>query len=245
MVYGPARMIGREGRSNVWLLHGGVPITINEENVRPANPGEVIAKQATELKPSRKRKRAIMSDNIPEDDVPFGDDLLLAPPDEEQEEQGAYFDLGGSKPSRGFGGGAPAAAPVNLAPAATALDPDHPETTTTPDLPPGLSAPLDAVQPIPEAAQPEQQCSSRRRPAETPLDALETEQYTPTSPLSRDAEWDDFQDLLDDLHMVGDVEADARHQSVDEPDGEHEPPPREEAVVSEVTTPTTTLSGST
>ena len=45
--------------------------------------------------------------------------------------------------------------------------------------------------------------------------------------------------------MVGDVEADARHQSVDEPDGEHEPPPREEAVVSEVTTPTTTLSGST
>ena len=66
---------------------------------------------------------------------------------------------------------------------------------------------------------------------------LETEQYSPTSPPSRDAEWDDFQDLLDDLHMVGDVEADTRHQSVDEPDGEHEPPPRDEAVVSEGTTP--------
>jgi hypothetical protein len=49
-------MIGREGRSNLWLIHGGIPIVVAEESVRPALAGEVLAKQITELRPSKKRK---------------------------------------------------------------------------------------------------------------------------------------------------------------------------------------------
>ena len=60
--YGPARVIGREGRSNLWLIHGGIPIAINEESRRPALQGEVVAKQLIELRPSRKRRRQIMQD---------------------------------------------------------------------------------------------------------------------------------------------------------------------------------------
>ena len=71
--FGPARMIGREGRSNLWLIHGGIPIVVAEESVRPALAGEVIAKQITELRPSRKRKRQITQDFDP--DLPFFDDL--------------------------------------------------------------------------------------------------------------------------------------------------------------------------
>ena len=52
-------MIGREGRSNLWLIHGGIPIVVAEESVRPALAGEVLAKQITELRPSKKRKRQI------------------------------------------------------------------------------------------------------------------------------------------------------------------------------------------
>ena len=66
-------MIGREGRSNLWLIHGGIPIVVAEESVRPALAGEIIAKQITELRPSRKRKRQITQDFDP--DLPFFDDL--------------------------------------------------------------------------------------------------------------------------------------------------------------------------
>ena len=57
----------------------------------------------------------------------------------------------------------------------------------------------------------------------------------PTSPPSGDVEWDDFQDLLDDLHLTGDVEAGSRHRSVEEPDGERESPAT--AAPMETTTP--------
>ena len=74
--FGPARLIGREGRSNLWLIHGGIPIVVAEESVRPALAGEVLAKQITELRPSRKRKRQITQDFDP--DLPFFDDLNVS-----------------------------------------------------------------------------------------------------------------------------------------------------------------------
>ena len=92
--YGPARMIGREGRSNLWLIHGGIPIVIAEEKVRPALAGEVIAKQLTELKPQRKRKRQVLQDDVGEDEVPFGDDLDPSVGIGDEDDQGSFFHLG-------------------------------------------------------------------------------------------------------------------------------------------------------
>ena len=91
--YGPARMIGREGRSNLWLIHGGIPIVIAEEKVRPALAGEVIAKQLTELKPQRKRKRQVLQDDVGEDEVPFGDDLDPSVGIGDEDDQGSFFIL--------------------------------------------------------------------------------------------------------------------------------------------------------
>jgi hypothetical protein len=95
--FGPARMIGREGRSNLWLIHGGIPIVISEESVRPALAGEVIAKQITELKPSRKRKRQITQDV--DHELPFLDDLDFLDGNDGDEDgsgggPGSYFHLG-------------------------------------------------------------------------------------------------------------------------------------------------------
>ena len=53
--HGPARVIGKEGRSAVWLVHGGVPLVAAESSLRPATSSEIYAKQILELRPSRKR----------------------------------------------------------------------------------------------------------------------------------------------------------------------------------------------
>ena len=105
--FGPARMIGREGRSNLWLIHGGIPIVVAEESVRPALAGEVLAKQITELRPSRKRKRQITQDFDP--DLPFFDDLNVLEDEAGHDGDdgsgsgpGSYFHLG-----RGGGDGLP------------------------------------------------------------------------------------------------------------------------------------------
>lgn len=41
--HGPCRVIGKEGRSTYWLIHGGVPLVVPEASMRPASSTEVIA----------------------------------------------------------------------------------------------------------------------------------------------------------------------------------------------------------
>ena len=75
---GPARVLGTEGRSLVWLIHGGVPITASIETLRRATGGEALAKRELELRPSRKRRRDVLEDDGSQD-YPFGDDLVGSP----------------------------------------------------------------------------------------------------------------------------------------------------------------------
>ena len=62
--------------------------------MRPALAGEVIAKQLTELKPQRKRKRQVLQDDVGEDEVPFGDDLDPSVGIGDEDDQGSFFHLG-------------------------------------------------------------------------------------------------------------------------------------------------------
>ena len=90
--YGPARVIGHEGRSTLWIVHGGIPITVSNENCRYATGNEAIAKRMLELRPSRKRKREDEADDNPGQatyDYPFGDDLSGSSPSRAQR---TYFD---------------------------------------------------------------------------------------------------------------------------------------------------------
>ena len=75
---GPARVLGTEGRSLVWLIHGGVPITASIESLRRATGKEALAKRERELRPSRKRRRDVLEDDGVQD-YPFGDDLVGSP----------------------------------------------------------------------------------------------------------------------------------------------------------------------
>ena len=49
-------MIGREGRSAIWLVHGGVPIVAADATLRPSSSAEMYT-NLLELRPSRKRMR--------------------------------------------------------------------------------------------------------------------------------------------------------------------------------------------
>ena len=73
--YGPARVLTTEGKSSLWLVHGGVTILIAETSCRPASTQEIMRKHVLELRPARKRKRELYAIH-PEDEVhvPFGDD---------------------------------------------------------------------------------------------------------------------------------------------------------------------------
>ena len=59
--FGPARVIGQEGKGTLWICHGGIPMTVSAEQCRHATGGEMLAKRMLELKPSRKRRREDMS----------------------------------------------------------------------------------------------------------------------------------------------------------------------------------------
>lgn len=73
--YGPARVLSNEGKSSLWLVHGGMTILVAETGCRPASAQEVLRKQILELRPARKRKRDILSEYEEGDDyVPFMDD---------------------------------------------------------------------------------------------------------------------------------------------------------------------------
>ncbi len=74
--YGPARVVSNEGTSSLWLVHGGIMVLIAETSCRPASSGEILKKQSLEMRPSRGRKRQIISDGDGDDVyVPFADDL--------------------------------------------------------------------------------------------------------------------------------------------------------------------------
>ena len=85
---GPARIIGREGRSTLWLVHAGIPIVVSESQLRPATTREVMVKQLLALRPSRKRRR----NNNDEMETPFEDDLR-SPMLQGEEEQPSYVEL--------------------------------------------------------------------------------------------------------------------------------------------------------
>ena len=65
--HGPGRVIGRD--------HGGIPIVVAENQLRPATTSEVLAKQVPEMRPVRKRKRQLMADGEAEE-TPFVEDLI-------------------------------------------------------------------------------------------------------------------------------------------------------------------------
>ncbi|CAE7947914.1 RE2, partial [Symbiodinium sp. KB8] len=141
--YGPARVIGHEGKSTMWIIHGGVPLTVSNENCRYATGNEALAKRVLELRPSRKRKREDEAENEDGDPYgyPFGDDLsggLGA------QSQRTYFDISGE--------GTPEVAPVpaaNPSPATTTTEAASPSPHEHPPVPPPPGIMLDTVHEIP------------------------------------------------------------------------------------------------
>ena len=98
--YGPGRIIGREGRSNFWIVHSGIPMIVSDTQIRPATRSEVLAKQILELRPSRKRRREDLDDLLPHDEfhLPFHDDLVVPSlqrptQDQEGEDQPSYVEI--------------------------------------------------------------------------------------------------------------------------------------------------------
>eukprot|EP00435_Cladocopium_sp_Y103_P066574 s39_g28.t2 len=76
--FGPARVLGHEGKSSLWLVHSGVCVLVAETLVRPATSQEVLKKQLLELRPSRQRRRTIYQDDDQDDKIPFSEDTMTA-----------------------------------------------------------------------------------------------------------------------------------------------------------------------
>ena len=76
--YGPARVLGHEGRSSLWIIHGGVCILVAETSVRPATSEEVLKKQLLELRPARRGRplREVYVDPEDDEDLPFSSDVI-------------------------------------------------------------------------------------------------------------------------------------------------------------------------
>jgi hypothetical protein len=76
--FGPARVLGHEGKSSLWLIHSGVCVLVAETLVRPATSQEILKKQLLELRPSRQRRRTIYQDEESDDKLPFSEDTMTA-----------------------------------------------------------------------------------------------------------------------------------------------------------------------
>ena len=72
--FGPARVLGYEGNSSLWVVHSGVTILISEVACRPATTEEALRKHVLELRPARKRHRDIIAEDPEEIYVPFSED---------------------------------------------------------------------------------------------------------------------------------------------------------------------------
>lgn len=162
--HGPCRVIGKEGRSTYWLIHGGVPLVVPEASMRPASSTEVFAKHLLELRPSRRRVRDAMRspeiENV--DEIPFGEDLEMASFEEEQNQQ-SYVDVPLDLPVEGSPETGAFPMPAALAPvpeAVPVLDemmeevpyPEQPESEMTP-APTTPQSEEPPVGPIPHALQ--------------------------------------------------------------------------------------------
>eukprot|EP00435_Cladocopium_sp_Y103_P066563 s466_g28.t2 len=74
--YGPARVLAYEGRSSLWLVHGGVTILVAETSCRPSSTEEIFKKNVLEQWPIRKRRYELISpeEDNPMEQVPFSRD---------------------------------------------------------------------------------------------------------------------------------------------------------------------------
>ena len=92
--HGPARIIGKEGRSTFWIVHAGIPVVVAENQIRPATTKEVLAKQLLGLRGriSMKRKRDSGREGDESTENPFGEDLEN-PMQDEDDNQPAYLEL--------------------------------------------------------------------------------------------------------------------------------------------------------
>ena len=144
--FGPARVVGQEGRSKLWVIHGGIPMTVAVEACRHASGPEILAKRELELRPSRKRRREVIEDDDETYEYPFGDDLAGVPGRHEdgeglgEDEQMRYFDTtdiadGGLSPS-----------PYSPSPAGEAAAGPIPSPLSPADEGPGIAD----LPPIPE-----------------------------------------------------------------------------------------------
>eukprot|EP00439_Symbiodinium_sp_Y106_P068391 s2336_g11.t1 len=73
--FGPARVLAHEGKSSVWLVHGGMTLLVAETSLRPASTEEIYRKQALTLRPrwtktpaKRKYEDFLLGE---EEDLPF------------------------------------------------------------------------------------------------------------------------------------------------------------------------------
>ena len=107
--YGPARVLSHEGKSSLWLVHGGMTLLVAETTVRPATTEEIQRKQALTMRPSwvrRSAKRKYEDFLLGEDEeLPFEEE----PADFDGTTQVPYFDFALPSPA----GGTQAAAEEN------------------------------------------------------------------------------------------------------------------------------------
>ena len=160
--HGPGRIIGRDGRAAVWIVHGGIPLVAPESSLRPASASEVYAKQLLELRPSRKRAREAMRD-VHQDHNPFADDYQLGSWQDDGEHQPGYVEI-----------------PSVTGPAAD-MEPEADDEYTPSVAPPGIAElPTVEEEPMP----PEEAL-----PAQAPFNRTGTEEpegeHIPDTPLQR------------------------------------------------------------
>ncbi|CAE7591026.1 RE1 [Symbiodinium sp. CCMP2592] len=92
--YGPARVLTQEGKSSLWLVHGGMTLLVAETSLRPATTEEIYRKQALSLRPrwSRTPAKRKYEDFLldEQEDLPFKERAA----DFDGPNQVPYFDFG-------------------------------------------------------------------------------------------------------------------------------------------------------
>ena len=151
--HGPARIVGKDGRSTFWVIHAGIPIVVAENQIRPATSAEVMVKQILELRPSRKRQRDI---NEGVEDIPFHDDLVM-PHLQHEDDQPSYLELPNEPGAQGGPMDFPGTAPPGLdlpmdVPAPPGLDLDF-DAGGAPPASDAVGPSLEPQQPQPESEQ--------------------------------------------------------------------------------------------
>ena len=151
--HGPARIIGKEGRSTFWIVHAGIPVVVAENQIRPATTKEVMAKQLLGLRGrlvmKRKRDSDVGEDETPQN--PFGADLQNPMLTMDDEAQPSYLELPEEIPGPQSLGGLPPPPGLDGL-TSTPQQPDLlPPEPPVPEEPGGFTAPPEAMgQPLQE-----------------------------------------------------------------------------------------------